>query len=215
VAARRTGLTSGPSPPARDEDQALDHLGELVGELHRDAAAERVADERGSLVAEGDEQVAQAGRQRADRVVAAARGRGAMAGQVRRDHGVAARQRLDHLLPVGEGPAHPVDEEDDGAFAGLGVGDAATVERLGLDLDRLHRALIMSLRTAAIARRPCPDLLEDAIGQLGRPLHRATVQKDGTPWRLGCRGRPGSLLVALAASARGGLPAVEPFSLAT
>ena len=56
---------------AGDEREALDALGELVGELHRDAAAERVADDRRALVAEREQQVADEARERAERVVAA------------------------------------------------------------------------------------------------------------------------------------------------
>ena len=64
------GADLGPEAAAGDQDQALDHLGELVGELHRDAAAERVADQGGALVAEREQQVAQAGGEVAQRVVA-------------------------------------------------------------------------------------------------------------------------------------------------
>ena len=45
---------------AGDEHEALAALGELVGKLHRDPAAERVPDERRALVAERDQQVADA-----------------------------------------------------------------------------------------------------------------------------------------------------------
>ena len=54
---------------AGDEDEPLGVLREEVGELHRDAAPERVADERRPLVAEREQQVARRGGQRADRVV--------------------------------------------------------------------------------------------------------------------------------------------------
>ena len=59
-------------PAAADQHEALGGLGELVGELHRDAAAQRVPDERRAIVTERDEQVAQAGGERPERVVAAA-----------------------------------------------------------------------------------------------------------------------------------------------
>ena len=78
----------GAEPAAGDEDEALDQLGELVGELHRDAAAERVADERRALVAEDEQQVAQAAGERAERVVARAAADAPWPGQVRGDDGV-------------------------------------------------------------------------------------------------------------------------------
>ena len=55
---------------AGDQHQAVHPLGEEVEELHRDAAAERVPDERDPLDAEVVEQVAQGRGVRAERVVA-------------------------------------------------------------------------------------------------------------------------------------------------
>ena len=49
AAARSSGLTLWPRPPARDEDEALAQLGVLVGQLHRHAAAQRVPDDRRAL----------------------------------------------------------------------------------------------------------------------------------------------------------------------
>ena len=56
---------------AGDQPETLAALGELVGELHRDPAAERVADDRHVLVAESGQQVAHAARVGAERVVPA------------------------------------------------------------------------------------------------------------------------------------------------
>lgn len=47
---------------ARHEHQPLAQLGELIGELHHDAAAQRVTDEGRTLVPEGDQQVADSAR---------------------------------------------------------------------------------------------------------------------------------------------------------
>ena len=66
------GADLGAEAAAGDQHQALDHLRELVGELHRDPAAERVADQGRALVAEREQEVAQAGGEGAERVVAAA-----------------------------------------------------------------------------------------------------------------------------------------------
>ena len=68
-----------PEAAAGDQHQPLDHLRKLVGELHRDAAAERVADQGRPLVAEGQHQVAEAageGAQRSNRRRPAPRSRG-------------------------------------------------------------------------------------------------------------------------------------------
>ena len=83
---------------AGDQHEALDALGELVEELHRDAAAERVPDDARALDADRGEQVADAGGVRAERVVAARRRRVAVADQVRGDDGVVAREALRHRL---------------------------------------------------------------------------------------------------------------------
>ena len=72
-------------PAAGDQHQPLAHLGELVGELHGHTAAEAVADERGPLDVEHDEEVADARRVGAQAVVAAGLGGLAVAQQVRGD----------------------------------------------------------------------------------------------------------------------------------
>src|SRR5437762_9422176 len=67
-----------------------------VGELHRDAAAERVPDDGGARMAEHLEQVADAVRVRAERVVAARLGGAAVAEQVGGDHGVTLGRSEEH-----------------------------------------------------------------------------------------------------------------------
>ena len=153
AAARRTGLTSGPEAAAGDEHQALGDLGELVGELHRDAAAERVSDERRAFVAEHDQQVAQAGGERPERVVAAAGRRGAVPGKIGRDHRVVARERLDHLLPVRVCARHPVDQEQHRAAAGGDVGERAAMERHRLRLHRIHVTIVARVSPVRHERR--------------------------------------------------------------
>ncbi len=83
-----------PEPAARDQDEPLDALRELVEELHRDAAAERVPDDRRALDPDRGEQVADAGGVRAERVVASWRGRVAVADQVGCDDRVVGREPL-------------------------------------------------------------------------------------------------------------------------
>ena len=104
-------------PAARDQREPFRALGELVEELHRHAAAERVADDRRALDADRRQQVADAGGVRAERVVAARRGRVAVADQVGRDHGVGVGQLQRHLLPVARRVDHPVDQHDGRAAA--------------------------------------------------------------------------------------------------
>ena len=147
AAARRTAPDLGPEAAAGDEHQPFHHLRELVGELEGDAAAEAVADQRRALVAEGDHQVAQPARQAAEAVVAAARLRFAVAGEIRRDHGVVERQRLDHRIPVARRPGHAVDEQHERALARLQIADGAAV-----DGDRLN------------GREACIDLWHGHIG---------------------------------------------------
>jgi hypothetical protein len=75
-----------PETAAVDQHEALAALGELVGELHRDPATERVADDRRALVAERDHDVADPARVGAERVVAARFGGLAVAKQIGREH---------------------------------------------------------------------------------------------------------------------------------
>ena len=68
------------------QHQPLAALRELVGQLHRDAAAERVPDECGAVVAQRHEHVPHAAGVRAERVVAARLGGLAVPDQVGSDH---------------------------------------------------------------------------------------------------------------------------------
>ena len=104
-------------PAAGDQHQALGALGEQVGELHRDPAAERVPDDRHPLVAERVGDVARPAGVGAERVVAARRGRLAVAQQVRRDQrealGSAAAPTRSHVsdelaIPCSSSSAGPL-----------------------------------------------------------------------------------------------------------
>ena len=79
-------------PAAGDQHEALDALRELVEELHRHAAAERVPDERRAVDADRGEQVTDARGVRAERVVAARRRRVAVPDQIGRHDRVFARR---------------------------------------------------------------------------------------------------------------------------
>ena len=94
AAVRSIGLTVAAEAAAGDQREPLDALRELVEELHRHAAAERVPDDRRALDADRGEQVADARRVRAERVVAARRRGVAVADEVGRDDRVRRRERL-------------------------------------------------------------------------------------------------------------------------
>jgi hypothetical protein len=83
----------GSEAAARHQHEPLAARGELVGELHRDAAAERLSDHRGPLVAERGQEVAHEIRVSGDRVLALGSGGVAMAEQIRRDDREASGQR--------------------------------------------------------------------------------------------------------------------------
>ena len=97
---------------ARDEHQPLHPLRELVGELHRHPAAERVAHDRRLVDAERDQQVAHAAGVGAERVVAAGLRGLAVPEQVGRDHRVVLRQRWDHVLPGPRAAGDAVDQHE-------------------------------------------------------------------------------------------------------
>ena len=81
----------------------------LVRELHRDTAAERLADHRRPVHPEFVKEVAQEDREGSQRVVPA-RFRGhAVAEQVRRDDPEFLGQLRNDRLPSGRTPRHPMD----------------------------------------------------------------------------------------------------------
>jgi hypothetical protein len=97
---------------ARDQRESLDPLGELVEELHRDPAAEGVADDRRPVDPDGRQEVPDAAGMGTERVVPPHRCRVAVAQQVGGDDRVAVGQPQRHPLPVLGGVDHPVDEDD-------------------------------------------------------------------------------------------------------
>ena len=114
-------------PTARNQREPIASLRELVRELHGDPATEGLSDNGRPLVPQSDEQVAEAARVRAERVVAA-RLRGAtVARKIRGDDGVPLGQRRQHVAPRGRAPRHAVDEEDHGSGAALAVRDRVPV----------------------------------------------------------------------------------------
>ncbi len=130
-----------------DQDEALGALGELVGELHRHAAAEAVAHHADPVDAQDGEQVAHAVGVAPDAVVGARLVRLAVPEQVGGDHGVAAGQRVDDRRPRRVVAAEAVQQEQGGPGAGDDVRTAVTVDRDVLDL-RPHGCTAAAHRTS-------------------------------------------------------------------
>ena len=84
----------------------------LVGELHRNAATERVADHGDTAHVEHGEEVTQPACERTQRVVAEGLGRLTVTQQIRRDDVVLHTQVIDHGVPGLRTAGEPVDEEN-------------------------------------------------------------------------------------------------------
>src|SRR5215218_8951679 len=118
-----------PEAAAGDQHQPAHELRELVGDLHRDAAAERVPDDRGALVAQREHQVADEAGVGAERVVAGRLVGLPMAEQVRGQDREVLRQLGQHRLPARRGAGDPVDQDEQRPLAAAAVGDAVAVQR--------------------------------------------------------------------------------------
>src|SRR5204863_8522843 len=119
---------------ARDQRQALAVLRELVGELHRDAAAERMADRGPALVAKNPHQVADPAGVGAEGVVPARLRGPAVPEEVRRDDGVAVSEAADHAKPDLRARRDAVHEHNEGSVAGPQEADLVAVQRYLLEL---------------------------------------------------------------------------------
>ena len=117
-----------------DEHEALGALGELVGELHRHAAAEAVAHHGDPVDAEHRQQVAHAVGVAADAVVGPGLVGLAVPEQVGGDDRVAPRERLDDGVPGRVVTAEAVQEQQRGSRPGAHVGAAVPVDPDVLDL---------------------------------------------------------------------------------
>ena len=112
-----------------DQHHPLGALGELVGELHRHAAAEAVADHGHLVDAEHGQQVTHAVGVAAHAVVGPRLVGESVPEQVRRDHGVAPRQGVDHRGPRRVVAAEAVQQQEDRALPHLHERAAVTVDR--------------------------------------------------------------------------------------
>jgi short-subunit dehydrogenase len=164
---------------ARDQNEALATLRELVGELHRDPATQRVPDDRPPLVSKCAEKIAHPVREGAKRVVAA-RLRGlTVTEEVRSDDPASRSEAHHHLFPRGGAACDPVQEGHERAFPARSIGDGVPVQR---DLGLLHR--ILPCRTRALRRLLCDDLrapLEARRLRSARSISRAKIKLAASP----------------------------------
>ena len=113
--------------PAPHQDEALATLRELVGELGRHAAAERMAQHRGAVDLEHAQEVPHPVGIPRHRVVGPRLLRTTMAEQVRRHDGVVLGQLLEHGAPAVRAVADAVDEQQHRPRARFHVGAAVPV----------------------------------------------------------------------------------------
>ena len=104
---------------ARHEDEALAALGELVRELHRDPAAQRVPDDRSARLAERAEQVAHRVRVGPERIVSPRLGRVPVPEKIGGDDRVALAEPGNHVLPRRRVACDPVKEDHRGPSPAL------------------------------------------------------------------------------------------------
>ena len=106
VSARNNRFTSWPSPHSK-RARSIASFRELVRELHRNPAAERLSDNGRPIVAQGDHQVAEVVRDTAERVVAAWLRGPPCPGISGRTTAYSARRARAAQPPVGRLPAMP------------------------------------------------------------------------------------------------------------
>ena len=120
---------------ARHEDEALATIGKLIGELHRDPAAEGVSDKGSSFEPERTEQVPQHVRVPAKRVVAARLRAVAVAEEIGSHDRVPLAQAPGHLFPGRGSPCNSMNEDEQGPTARAAKAHAVTMQ---LDLGLIH-----------------------------------------------------------------------------
>jgi len=126
----------GSQAPGGHQHEPLGALGELVGELHRDPAAEAVAHDGHLVDAEDRQQVAHPVGVAAEGVVGARLVGQPVTEQVRRDDGVALGQVVDDGGPGRVVAGQAVQQQYGGAGSPLDVGTALAVQRDVLDVVR-------------------------------------------------------------------------------
>ena len=104
--------------PTTDEDEPITVLRELVGELHGDAAAKRLADHGCPSDAQDVQEVAQYAGLGAQGIVARRFGGSSVADQVRRDNVVLTREQWNRRFPGLRAASDPMNEQDGGTVTG-------------------------------------------------------------------------------------------------
>ena len=125
-----------------DEHESVAQIGVLIGELHGDATAEALPDDRCAVDAENGHEVAQTARHGAQRVVAHRLGGFAMTEEIGRDHVVVLREWPHHVLPGHGASGESVDQDDDLARAGTAIADVVAVDRDMREGDGLHASSV-------------------------------------------------------------------------
>ena len=169
---------------AAHEDQPLAVLGELVGELHRDAAAQRVPDEGRAIVPQRQQQVADPAGVGAQRVVAAGLGRLAVAEQIGRDDGEALGEVREHVGPRGRRRRDPVDEHERRPAAGRAEEDAMAVQ------DDLAQLVVRGGSHQGAAIRATVRKWTPSRPSSEKPIGRARRRRRGRA-SVGASARPG------------------------
>src|SRR5258707_1716210 len=149
------GMDLATQATARHEDEPLGALRELIAELQRHTAAERVPDNRTSILAEGVEQIAKQIRVRAEGIVAGRLGGFAMTQEIRCDHRMVLDQPRHHFFPGRRTPCNPVEQHDGRTAARHPIAVPLTVQP---DVESLHGLfrLRVLLHMNKHARRSCP-----------------------------------------------------------
>src|SRR5258708_3524058 len=124
----------GSQSPAADQDQALGPVRELIRELHRDTATQRMAHHRGPVDPQRNHQVADTTGVRAQRVVAAQLGRGAMPEEVWGHHGEPLGEARNDLAPGPGAAGDAVDQHQRGPAGGSVIADFVAMDLYPLEL---------------------------------------------------------------------------------
>ena len=174
---------------AADQHEALAELGELVGELHGHTAAERVADERRALVPEDEQQVAEQGRVGAQRIVAGRLRRLPVAEKIRREDREPAGQAGADRRPCRRAARHPVDEQEDGPFAGKAEPHPMAMQGHGMELHAgsvcwpgyscVALASVPRRERVAGRRHDLGGVLDDPAAQLRDVVHECVHELAG------------------------------------
>jgi hypothetical protein len=176
----------------RGHHEPLGEDGVPVRELHGDAAAERVAHRGGAAVSESDEQIADADRVGAKRVVAAQLGRANVPEQIGGENGEALGEQRHDRIPLRRRSADPVDQQDDRPVACRAVAQAVAMKN-DLALARLNRTPPSSPSKSTSSGRPATATSSSPDAQLlarrGQSLDRRAAEDHPTDHR-GGRRRP-------------------------